>query len=88
MSGCSRRPGRAAIPSYPFGGSAIEYWDGPSRISPPPLANVPSRQGPDPHEDVRRTPAARAQKAAFLAPDGALVDVCNGGPCLTAPDVG
>jgi hypothetical protein len=85
-----RRPswGIPAIPSYPFAGSAIEYWDGPGRISPPPLGNLPNRQGPDPHEDVRRTPAARAQKSAFLAPDGALVDVCSGGPCLTAPDVG
>jgi hypothetical protein len=86
-----RRPswGIPAITRYPFAGSAIVYWDaGPSVVAPPPLANVPNRRLQDPHELVRRTPAARAQKAAFLAPGGALVDVCGGAPCLAAPDVG
>jgi hypothetical protein len=77
------------IAGYPFAGSAIVYWDaGPSVVAPPPLANVPNRRLQDPHELVRRTPAARAQKAAFLAPGGALIDVCGGGPCVAAPDVG
>jgi hypothetical protein len=86
-----RKPswGIPAIPAFPFAGSAIEYWDGgPSRVSVPPLGNLPNHGLEDPHEHVRRTPAARAQKAAFLAPGGALVDVCGGGACLTAPDVG
>jgi len=86
-----RRPswGIPAIKSYPFGGSAIVYWDaGPSVVAPPPLANQPNRALQDPHELVRRTPAARAQKAAFLAPGGALIDVCGGAACLAAPDVG
>jgi hypothetical protein len=54
----------------------------------PPLGNRPNSGLNDPHEDVRRTPAARAQKAAFLAPNGSLIDVCGGSACLTAPDVG
>jgi hypothetical protein len=86
-----RRPswGIPPIARYPFAGSAIVYWDaGPAVVAPPPLANVPNRRLQDPHELVRRTPAARAQKAAFLAPGGALVEVCGGAPCLAAPDVG
>jgi hypothetical protein len=81
--------GIPAIKGFPFSGSAIVYWDGgPSRVSRPPLANQANTGLTDPHEDVRRTPAARAQKAAFLAPGGSLVDVCGGAACLTAPDVG
>jgi hypothetical protein len=78
--------GIPAIGPFPFAGSAIVYWDGPDHVAVPPLANQPNRALADPHEDVRRTPAARAQKAAFLAPGGSLVDVCGAGPCLTAPD--
>jgi hypothetical protein len=81
--------GIPAIKGFPFSGSAIVYWDGgPSRVSRPPLANQPNSGLEDPHEHVRRTPAARAQKAAFLAPGGSLIDVCGGAACLTAPDVG
>jgi hypothetical protein len=81
--------GIPAVASYPFGGSAIVYWDaGPARVSVPPLANTPNKGLEDPHEFVRRTPAARAQKAAFLKPGGALVDVCGGRACVAAPDVG
>jgi hypothetical protein len=86
-----RKPswGIPSIGAFPFSGSAIVYWDGgPSRVSVPPLANTSNKGLFDPHEDVRRTPAARAQKAAFLAPGGSLVDVCGGAACVTAPDVG
>jgi hypothetical protein len=86
-----KRPswGIPAIGSYPFGGSAIVYWDaGPARVNVPSLANTPNKGLEDPHEFVRRTPAARAQKAAFLAPGGSLIDVCGGAACLAAPDVG
>jgi hypothetical protein len=80
--------GIPVITKYPFNGSAIVYWDaGPSVVAVPPLANVPNRKLQDPHELVRRTPAARQQKAAFLAPGGALIDVCGGKPCVAAPDV-
>jgi hypothetical protein len=76
------------IGAYPFGGSAIVYWDaGPSRVAPPPLANVPPRALEDPHEYPRRTPAARQQKSDFLMPGGGVTDVCGGMPCVAAPDV-
>ncbi|HEY6757944.1 MAG TPA: hypothetical protein VI318_00570 [Baekduia sp.] len=75
------------ITSYPFNGSAIVYWDaGPSLVSVPPLTNTPNRALQDPHEFVRRTPAARQQKATFLA-GGGLIDPCGGKPCVAAPDV-
>jgi hypothetical protein len=81
--------GIPAIAAFPFGGSAIVYWDGgPSRVSVPPLTNTPNKGLDDPHELPRRTPAARAQKAAFLAPGGTLVDTCGGAACLAVPDVG
>jgi len=81
--------GIPAITSYPFNGSAIVYWDwGPAHVTVPTLANRPNSGLEDPHEAVRRTPAARAQKAAFLAPGGALIDTCGGAACLAAPDVG
>ncbi|MCW3000765.1 MAG: hypothetical protein JWQ20_63 [Conexibacter sp.] len=86
-----RKPswGIPAIGAFPYSGSAIVYWDGgPARVSVPPLGNTPNKGLDDPHEDVRRTPAARAQKGAFLAPGGSLIDVCGGAACLTAPDVG
>ena len=63
-------------------------WDsGPGRVQPPPLGNIPpveTATNNDPHEDPRDTPAARLQKSAFLAPGGAVIDVCAGQPCHTA----
>jgi hypothetical protein len=77
--------GIPAIPPNPFEGSAIVLWDsGPGRTQPPPLADLPpvaSAVNQDPHEDPRYTPAAQLQISDFLAPDGAVVDVCNGQPC-------
>jgi hypothetical protein len=77
--------GLPTIPRFPFAGSAIEIWDsGPGHVQPPPLSNVvpvASATNIDPHEDVRNTPAARAQKSDFLAPGGTIVDVCGGQPC-------
>ena len=78
-------------PGYSTPGSGIIFWDiGPPRPGnlgtlPPPAGNVPPRGGQDPHEFPRRTPAARVQKSAFLRPDSEsrVIDVCNGGPCLT-----
>jgi hypothetical protein len=76
------------IGAYPFGGSALVYWDaGPARVAPPPLTNTPPRELEDPHEYPRRTPAARQQKSDFLSPGGGVVDVCGGAPCVAAPDV-
>jgi hypothetical protein len=81
--------GLSAIPSYPWGGSAMVYWDtGPARVNAPPLTNVPPSGLEDPHEHPRRTPAARLQKSEFLKPGGTVIDVCGGAPCVSAPDVG
>jgi hypothetical protein len=81
--------GIPAIGAYPFAGSAIVYWDsGPAAVPGVPLGNIAPRDGTDPHEHPRRTPAARQQKGAFLKSDGAVIDTCGGGPCVAAPDVG
>jgi hypothetical protein len=79
--------GIPGIARYPFGGSTIVIWDsGPGRVQPPPLANLApadTATNNDPHEDVRNTKAAREQKSDFLAPNGAVVDVCAGKSCHT-----
>ena len=79
--------GIPAIRQFPFTGSAIEVWDsGPGRVQPPPLGNIPPTPGPnniDPHENVRVTPAAQQGISDFLAPSGAVTNVCAGGPCHT-----
>lgn len=71
--------GIAPIPSYPWAGSAIVYWDSGSPL--PPVTNTPPSIGHDPHEDPRRSPLARQQKSDFLKTDGAVTDPCNGQPC-------
>jgi hypothetical protein len=77
--------GIPAIGHYPFGGSAVEIWDsGTTRVQPPPVGNVPPTPGPnnsDTHYDPRYTPAAQLQIADFLAPNGAVVNVCGATPC-------
>jgi hypothetical protein len=73
------------IPSYPYDGSALVVWDsGPAQVDPPPLTDTPPGTKHDPHGDPRSTPAARAQKSAFLSPGGQVVDTCGGGPCYSA----
>ena len=81
------------IGSYPFGGSAIVYWDiGPVRpdpdnpgetigVPPPPLANLPNRGGEDPHSAPRGAPDALKMVSEFLRPQGAITNVCGGAPC-------
>ncbi len=71
------------IEGYPYDGSALVIWD--SGAPTPPLVNRPPREGEDPHGDPRSDPEARAQKSAFLRPDGAVVDVCEGMPCFADP---
>ena len=81
------------IQSYPFTGSAIVYWDiGPVRpdpdnpgqtigVPPPPIENVPNREGEDPHGAPRGAPDALKMVSQFLRPQGAITDVCAGHPC-------
>jgi hypothetical protein len=75
------------IKSFPYDGSAIVIWDsGPGFNTPPPLTNTAPAEpanGEDPHSEPRSTVAARAQKSAFLMPDGRVIDVCGGQPCHT-----
>ena len=72
--------GIPAIPSYPFDGSAIVVWD--SGTPTPPIENIPNTGGSDPHGKPRGNANARIQKSEFLKPNGAVVDVCSGAPCL------
>jgi hypothetical protein len=71
------------IQSYPFDGSAMVMWD--SGTPEAPTVNLAPSQGRDPHEDPRNSPLARQQKSEFLKPDGAVVDVCSGLPCMADP---
>jgi hypothetical protein len=75
--------GIPAIPSYPFSGSALVYWDSTvaRNVFPPPITNTPPTQGDDPHGHPRADPDAREQKSAFLDVGGAVIDVCGGAPC-------
>ena len=58
-------------------GSALVVWD--SGIPVPPTANVPQREGDDPHDDPRTEPASVTQRGTFLA-TGVVVRTCDG-PC-------
>jgi hypothetical protein len=80
-----------AIAGYPFGGSAVFYFDiGPVRqdpvlgtigVPPPPLENVPNRAGEDPHGAPRGAPAAEQLISQFLSPAGVITDVCGDDAC-------
>ena len=72
--------GIPAIPSFPFDGSALVVWD--SGTPTPPTTNTPNAAGSDPHGRPRSTASARLQKSEFLKPNGRVVDVCSGAPCL------
>ena len=63
----------------PHPGSAIVYWDSGSPA--PPTANLPPREGQDPHGHPRSDVKARRQKAAFMRPNGVVTEQCGGGPC-------
>jgi hypothetical protein len=70
------------IESFPYQGSAIIYFD--SGTPAPPITNTPpegEEYGEDPHSDPRNDPEGQVMKAAFLSPNGAVVDTCGGGPC-------
>jgi VCBS repeat-containing protein len=76
-----------AIASFPFGGSALVYWDGgpvlpsnPSGTATPPNEDIPPRPpifGSDPHSYPRNDVKGRAQKAAFLAVGGVVQNPCR-----------
>ena len=68
---------------YPFGGSALVYWDGTlaRNVQQPPITNTPPAAGNDPHSYPRNDPDARDQKAAFLDVPGQVINVCGALPC-------
>jgi hypothetical protein len=72
--------GIPAIAQFPFNGSALVMWD--SGTPTPPDANLPPRDGGDPHEKPRAQVPARLQKSEFLRTNGTLVEVCGTAPCL------
>jgi hypothetical protein len=66
------------------GGSVLVYWLSTDRgLTTPPNGNVPPRVGEDPHSDPRKDKAAATQVAHFFL-TGDVIDVCDGGPCLTS----
>ena len=84
-----------AISSYPYDGSAVIYFDiGPVRtnpspppttigVPPPPWTNTPNRGGEDPHGAPRGAPSGLHLISDFLAPNGAVTDVCGPHPCYS-----
>lgn len=69
---------------YPHDGSAIVFWDSGSPT--PPTANLPPRLGEDPHGHPRNDVQVRHQKAAFLAPESRVIDICGANPCQIPPN--
>ncbi len=61
----------------PFMGNGIVEWD--FGLPPAPTTNVPMEAGEDPHDKVRKLPAASDQTDAFLR-TGVIQNSC-GGPC-------
>lgn len=72
--------GIAAIPSYPFFGSAMIVWD--SGAATPPVENLPPTTGADPHGAPRNSLIGRNQKSDFLQVGGFVTDVCSAAPCV------
>jgi hypothetical protein len=71
------------LTTYPWDGSALVIWD--SGTPTPPINNLAPSEGRDPHGDPRSYVVARVQKSEFLKTDGAVVDVCEGAPCMAPP---
>ena len=67
---------------YPFDGSALVVL-GHRRPRAAREQHRPAATDADPHGHPRSTRGRAAQKAAFLAPDGKVVDTCGGAPCHT-----
>jgi hypothetical protein len=68
----------------PYDGSALVVWDFGTPA--PPTANLPPREGEDPHGEGREDPDVVRLVTEYLAPGGRLIDVCGGQPCRTTPE--
>ena len=69
------------IPAYPFGGDALVVWDFGTPA--PPVANLPPREGEDPHGKASDVPSVLILISEYLKTGGGVVDVCAGAPCVT-----
>ncbi|MGI8757445.1 MAG: hypothetical protein ACR2MB_16630 [Acidimicrobiales bacterium] len=69
--------------SLPADGNVLYPWD--FGTPPPPVANLPNRAGDDPHDMDADTPSALDVVAAFLAPNGEVIDTCGAKPCTARP---
>jgi len=87
------------VTDYPTDRSVLVYWDSGTLANPPGNITVLEEEAwlaecsaddesvpcADPHEDPRRQDAAISQKDAFFAPDGVIIDPCDGQPCAAVP---
>ncbi len=69
--------------TLPADGSVLYVWDFGTPA--PPTGPIPNRAGDDPHDMDADTPAALDVVAAFLAPDGKVIDACDAKPCTDRP---
>ncbi len=69
------------IPSLPHAGSGLVVWDFGTPA--PPTANIPPREGEDPHGKLGEIPEALSMVASFVAPDGPVVEVCAAAACTS-----
>ncbi len=69
------------LPTLPWPGSGLVVWDFDTPA--PPIGAVPPRSGEDPHGKLSAVPEALAMVAAFIQPDGQIIDMCGGAPCRT-----
>ncbi len=76
-------PWQPSVDGVLRGESVLVYWYSTDRgLTTPPNGNAPPRTGTDPHGDPRKDRFAAVQVARFLL-TGEVIDVCDGGPCLT-----
>lgn len=69
------------IAELPHQGSGYLMWDFGTPA--PPTDNIPPRAGEDPHGKLADVPAALQIVAAFIEPDGVIIDACGREPCRT-----
>lgn len=69
------------IAELPHQGSGYLMWDFGTPA--PPTDNIPPRAGEDPHGKLADVPAALQIVAAFIEPDGVIIDACGSDPCRT-----
>ncbi|MCH8542505.1 MAG: hypothetical protein LAT61_02930 [Alcanivorax sp.] len=84
---------------YPHQGHGLMIWDSGAydpdtdrgNALPPTNNTGPTKDtgyGNDPHESPRRTPAAQAQKSAFMQRDSEVIDVCGDDICRSFDHTG